>query len=228
TPKRRVRPLRPLILLLVLIALVFGGIGANAQWGKGSMTPGLALDLEGGTQLILTPNAQGAEISDSQIQEAIRIMRQRVNATGVSEAQISRQGGSNIVVKLPGDPSQETIDLVQSSAQLRFRPVLTAGGPEPINPDALEQQKQQQQQQQQQGQQGNTDTGQQQGQQQDQQQSDQSDQQGDQASSESPSADPAGGTVPRTTDDSSPDSQDAQGDKDAQSDSSGSQSDQAQ
>lgn len=220
TPKRRVRPLRPLILLLVLIALVFGGIGANAQWGKGSMTPGLALDLEGGTQLILTPSAKGAEISDSQIQEAIRIMRQRVNATGVSEAEISRQGGSNIVVKLPGDPSQETIDLVQSSAQLRFRPVLTASGPEPINPDALEQQKQQQQQQQQ-GQQGDTGPDQQQGQQ-------QSDQQGDQASSESPSADPAGGTVPRTTDDSSPASQDAQGDKDAQSDSSGSQSDQGQ
>src|SRR5699024_1523125 len=188
--------------------LVFGGIGANAQWGTGSWTPGPALDLEGGTQLILPPTAKGAEVSDTQIQEAIRIMRQRVNATGVSEAQISRQGGTNIVVKLPGDPSQETIDLVQSSAQLRFRPVLTAAGPAPINPQALEQQKQKQQQQ---GQ-GGADSGQQQGQQ-------KSDQKKDQASSQAPTADPAGGTVPRTTDEAP---------KDTQGDSSGSQSDKAQ
>lgn len=176
--------MRPLILLLVLIALIFGGIAANAQWGKGSLTPGLALDLEGGTQLVLTPRAEGADISDAQIEEAIRIMRQRVNATGVSEAQISRQGGSNIVVKLPGNPSQETIDLVQSSAQLRFRPVLTAGGPAQINPAALQQQQQQQQQRQQQS--GSGDAGGQ-------------DKQGQQAGSNStatPDADPAGGTVP--------------------------------
>src|SRR5699024_5486374 len=125
---RRARPLRALTFLLLLLVLVFGGLTANSLWGKGSMTPGLALDLEGGTQLVLTPSAEGAEVTDDQIAEAIRIMRQRVNASGVSEAEISSQGGSNIVVQLPGDPDEETIDLVQSSAQLRFRVLLTEAG----------------------------------------------------------------------------------------------------
>src|SRR5699024_3576004 len=113
------------------------------MWGKGSMTPGLALDLEGGTQLILTPSADGAQITDTQIKEAIRIMRQRVDASGVSEAEISSQGGTNIVVQLPGSPGQETIDLVQSAAQLRFRAVLTEAGPAQTDPAALQEQQDQ-------------------------------------------------------------------------------------
>ena len=138
------RPLRTLTALLFLLVLVYGGLAANSMWGKGSMSPGLALDLEGGTQLILTPSAEGAEITDTQIKEAIRIMRQRVDASGVSEAEISSQGGTNIVVQLPGSPSQETIDLVQSAAQLRFRAVLTEAGPAQIDPAALEEQQQEQ------------------------------------------------------------------------------------
>ncbi len=137
------RPLRTLTALVFLLVLVYGGLGANSLWGKGSMTPGLALDLEGGTQLILTPSAEGAEITDAQIKEAIRIMRQRVNASGVSEAEISSQGGTNIVVQLPGNPSEETIQLVQASAQLRFRAVLTQAGPGQIDPGAVAEQQNQ-------------------------------------------------------------------------------------
>lgn len=140
---RGARPLRTLTFLLFLVALVYGGLAANSLWGKGAMVPGLALDLEGGTQLILTPSAEGAQVSDDQISEAIRIMRQRVNASGVSEAEISSQGGTNIVVQLPGDPDQETIDLVQSSAQLRFRVLLTEAGPGQIDPAAAAEQQEQ-------------------------------------------------------------------------------------
>jgi len=52
------------------------------------------------------------------------VIRQRVDASGVSEAQISRQGGQNIVVSLPGKPSQATLELVRTSAVMYFRPVL--------------------------------------------------------------------------------------------------------
>src|SRR5690606_35860918 len=48
---------------------------------------------------------------------------------GVSEAEITSQGQNNIVVGIPGRPSQETIDLVSTSAQMRFRPVLSVGMP---------------------------------------------------------------------------------------------------
>ena len=92
---------------------------------KASLTPGLALDLEGGTQIILTPTtSDGSAISDNDVEQAIEVIRQRVDASGVSEAQISRQGGQNIVVSLPGKPSQATLELVRTSAVMYFRPVL--------------------------------------------------------------------------------------------------------
>ena len=114
-------PGRRLLVLLVLIALGFGVLAAGVATGRTTVTPGLALDLEGGTQIILTPTTtDGSEISDEDIEQAIAIIRQRVDATGVAEAQISRQGGQNIVVSLPGTPSQEQLDLVRSSSQMNL------------------------------------------------------------------------------------------------------------
>ncbi|HWS58381.1 MAG TPA: protein translocase subunit SecD, partial [Actinotalea sp.] len=62
------------------------------------------------------------------------IMRQRVNASGVSEAEITSQGGTNIVVSLPGQPDDATLDLVRESAQMQFRPVILVGSPLPSDP----------------------------------------------------------------------------------------------
>lgn len=126
--------IRMLIALLVLIiimsaALVFGVVQKNA-----SAVPSLALDLEGGTQLILRPKAEGdkggrTQVSENDLKEAIEVIRQRVDASGVTEAEITSLGGRNIVVSLPGHPSEETLDLVRQSAQLVFRPVLQVGAP---------------------------------------------------------------------------------------------------
>src|SRR5690625_3565735 len=105
-----------------------------------SFAPGLALDLEGGVQLILTPRLDpdaetgDAEITDEDIDQAIEIIRQRVDASGVAEAEITRQGAANIVVGLPGDPDEATLDLVRQSAELRFRSVLAVTDPTPIDP----------------------------------------------------------------------------------------------
>lgn len=116
---------RRLLTFLLVIAIGFGALIIGSFTGKTKLTPGLALDLEGGTQLILTPTTtDGRQVTDSDLNQAIDIIRQRVDASGVAEAEISRQGGSNIVVALPGKPSQETLDLVRSSAVLYFRPVI--------------------------------------------------------------------------------------------------------
>ncbi|MDU0347265.1 protein translocase subunit SecD [Actinomyces sp. MRS3W] len=118
-------PGRRLLVLLLVIVLGYAALGVGAATGRTQMTPGLALDLEGGTQIILTPTTtDGSEITDEDLNQAIEIIRQRVDATGVSEAQISRQGGNNIMVSLPGTPSEETLDLVRTSAVLYFRPVI--------------------------------------------------------------------------------------------------------
>ena len=105
--------------------------------------PALALDLEGGYQIILNPKAdEGATrqtVTQEDIDQAIEIIRQRVDASGVAEAEIATLGGDNIMVSLPGQPSEETLDLVRKSAHLVFRPVLARGAPEAANPAKLEQ-----------------------------------------------------------------------------------------
>ena len=112
-------------MFILVIIIGFGALVAGTMRHKASMTPGLALDLEGGTQIILTPTtSDGSAISDEDVEQAIEVIRQRVDASGVSEAQISRQGGQNIVVSLPGKPSQATLELVRTSAVMYFRPVL--------------------------------------------------------------------------------------------------------
>lgn len=126
--------MRVLVTFLLAVVGLYTALGLGTALGDGSMTPRLALDLEGGTQIILTPRTEdGQEVTTEDIDQAIEIIRQRVDASGVAEAEITSQGGQNIVVALPGTPSQETLDLVRTSAQMRFRPVLVQTAPGPID-----------------------------------------------------------------------------------------------
>ncbi|MCG2802287.1 MAG: hypothetical protein L6311_09350 [Cellulomonas sp.] len=122
----RQRPVRTLVTLAVIVVAIFGTILAGVQWGSASFSPKLALDLEGGTQIILSPvsTSDTSVITDATIAQAIEVIRQRVDASGVSEAEITSQSGHKIVVSLPGKPSDSTLELVRKSAQMEFRPVL--------------------------------------------------------------------------------------------------------
>jgi preprotein translocase subunit SecD len=103
-------------------------IGAGTFSGAGAtLTPKLALDLQGGTQIILSPLlADGQTVSEEQLAQAVEIIRQRVDATGVSEASVKTQGNTNIIVEIPGSPDESTLKLIRSSAKLEFRPVILA------------------------------------------------------------------------------------------------------
>lgn len=138
---RRARPVRTLVILAVLIVAVFAALFTGIKLDPrdddnptgAALTPGLALDLEGGTQVILQPvleEGQDADLDTDVIDQAISVIRQRIDSSGVAEAEITRQGQSNIVVGIPGEASQETLDLVKTSAQMRFRPVLTVAAPQ--------------------------------------------------------------------------------------------------
>lgn len=90
-----------------------------------SWVPGLALDLQGGTEIILTPTvAEGQQASAEQIAQAVTIIRARVDGSGVGEATVAPQGAQNIVVSIPGTPDDNTLQLIKASALLEFRPVL--------------------------------------------------------------------------------------------------------
>ncbi|MGO0602893.1 protein translocase subunit SecD [Brevibacterium linens] len=125
-PRPGLRFLWLAIITVVLAAIIAGGV----IWSNATTTPKLALDLEGGTSIILEPQvSEGTDISKEQLDQAVAIIRQRVDSTGVSEAEISTQGDRNIVVNLPGNPDEETRNLVRSSAQLVFRRVALVGDP---------------------------------------------------------------------------------------------------
>ena len=117
-----------LLALLAIIVLLFGGIAASTVWGtpKGQWTPLLGLDLAGGRQVVIEPIVEGgATVSGEQLDQAIDIIRRRVDGSGVAEAEVSRLG-SNIQVAIPGSPTASQLEALSRSSQLRFRTVLVA------------------------------------------------------------------------------------------------------
>jgi len=119
---------------LLVIFIAFAGLITTATLNKvegATLVPELALDLQGGTQVILKPNIDGGKsASAQQLKQAVDIIRQRIDSTGVSEAQIVTQGEGTeaaIVVSIPGKPSESTLELIKASAKLEFRPVLVTG-----------------------------------------------------------------------------------------------------
>lgn len=131
TPQRHARrALTGLVVVILLgIALNFVGVlvapGATFADKATSLLPKLGLDLEGGTQIILAAQTDsGATASQAQLDQSVAIIRQRATAGGSPDAQISTSSGGNIVVALPGRPSQATINSVRESARMDFRAVL--------------------------------------------------------------------------------------------------------
>ncbi|GAB2550432.1 protein translocase subunit SecD [Brachybacterium huguangmaarense] len=117
-----------LAVLAALLLALAGTIGLGVARGGWHATPSLALDLEGGTQVILSAQSlDGTAISADQMTQARQIMADRVNALGVAETEISVQGGSNIVVDVPGTLDQGTSDALRRTAAMSFRPVLAIG-----------------------------------------------------------------------------------------------------
>ena len=131
----RYRPGRVLLILLILLV----GLLAWAFWPGLAHTPRLGLDLKGGTQVILVPRAiegQG-QITDVALKQSVEIIRQRVNAFGVAEAEVTTQGsGANsaIVVSVPGVNQQQIAEQLKQTALLDFRAVETIVAPGPTAP----------------------------------------------------------------------------------------------
>ena len=112
-----------------LLAILVGLTGLIAVGSlsdeNASFTPKLALDLQGGTQVILSPLLlDGDAVTPEQLDQAVSIIRQRVDASGVSESQVITQGDRNIIVSIPGVPDENTLALIKASAKLEFRAVL--------------------------------------------------------------------------------------------------------
>ena len=126
TPQSRARrSLAWLTAIIVGLGIILG-IGIATDNSNG--VPLLALDLEGGTQMVLSPETStGEAVTSEQMGQAVEIIRQRVDGSGVSEAEINTQGDNNVVVSMPGAPDEQTRELIQASANMEFRSVITSG-----------------------------------------------------------------------------------------------------
>ena len=107
--------------LVGIVVLVGSLLAGNLLAGN---VPALGLDLQGGASVTLQPEG---EFTPSALAQAVDIISQRVNALGVSEPEITRQG-DNIVVNLPGvNDQQKALDIIGRQGELLLRPVLQAG-----------------------------------------------------------------------------------------------------
>lgn len=119
------------ILLLVALALYVVLPVPHPSWLVRSETAGstgnlmglkLGLDLQGGTQVMLEADlAEGQTLAVGAIDTAKTIVENRVNALGVSEAIVQKQGEDRIIAELPGvnNPDQ-AIETIRSTGQLEF------------------------------------------------------------------------------------------------------------
>jgi preprotein translocase subunit SecD len=112
------------LIVAMLLGILGGKLFSPGEW-KHQFKVGLGLDLSSGTQVTLQAQTQnGKAPSADEMNAAISVIQSRVNGTGNSGAQVQPQGTSLLVVTVPGKGSQQTIQLVSSTALLMFRQVL--------------------------------------------------------------------------------------------------------
>ena len=129
------RPGRSLTALLLILVALTASIFIQ---GAGQVR--LGLDLRGGTSVVLQPRitaGQEGKVTNEAIDQAVSIIRQRVNSLGVAESEVVAQGsGTNrqILISVPGESGERVVELVGQTAELRFRQVLatsTSTSPSP-------------------------------------------------------------------------------------------------
>ncbi|MEV4752460.1 protein translocase subunit SecD [Streptosporangium amethystogenes subsp. fukuiense] len=122
-----------MLLLLLAIILAMGGVMLLNK----AYTPEYGLDLAGGTTVTLQPiTPNGSAPSQESLDLAVNIIRERVNGSGISDAEVAKSG-DNIVISVPGVGQEEVVKLVGTTAELRFRQVLAIGAGSPPPPGEL-------------------------------------------------------------------------------------------
>lgn len=115
------------ILILAIIGVTAYSAMSGVDLGKIKIQTarekvGLGLDLAGGVYVLLEAqtNETGAEL-DKKVDQAMTIIRQRVDSLGVAEPNIVREGNKRIRVELAGlKDTQQAIDMIGKTAQLQF------------------------------------------------------------------------------------------------------------
>jgi len=120
TDRRRYLLITGLLLTALVAVVVVAFPGSPIQ-----RKPTLGLDLQGGLEVVLKAkapeNQPNYKITSADLDRSVSIMRNRIDRLGVSEPEIRKQGGNEIVIQLAGvhNPDQAAA-LIGKTAQLQF------------------------------------------------------------------------------------------------------------
>ncbi len=100
----------------------------------------LGLDLKGGVSVQLEGyQTDGSQVTREEMEQAVGVIRQRVDSLGVTEPEIQIQGQDQVVVNIPGiTDSRRAVRVIGERAQLGFYQVLAAAGGQVIPEDEIE------------------------------------------------------------------------------------------
>ncbi|WP_418591802.1 protein translocase subunit SecD [Ponticoccus sp. (in: a-proteobacteria)] len=112
---------------------------------RGLSTPVVSLTGQGtrdievsgdGSDLVVTlSEAERQAIDERTLQQTLEIVRRRIDEVGTREPTIQRQGGDRVLIQVPGlGSAQELKDLIGTTAQLTFQPVVSRTGSANDNP----------------------------------------------------------------------------------------------
>ncbi len=113
---------------LILFVLVIALLGGAAYYSYQPLADGITfgLDIRGGISVLLeaVTSEEVPEINDDAMARAVAILSQRVNALGVVEPEVVREGERRIRISLPEYEDQEAVlNVIGTTAVLRFKDI---------------------------------------------------------------------------------------------------------
>ncbi len=120
TGKKKVFAVLVVIILIASWLVSFFGIGD--KFGNLGKQLKYGLDINGGVYVLLEANTKETGTELTQIMNQTKsVLENRVNAMGISEAQVSIEGNNRIRVEMPGvENAEEAIAQIGRTAQLQF------------------------------------------------------------------------------------------------------------
>ena len=103
--------------LLIILAVIIGSIIVIMN-----MPITLGLDLQGGSRIVLEAyDTDSVKVTDDSVSGVVAVIRNRIDALGVTEPTIQRKGRSQVIIELPGikDPDR-AMKVIGDTAQLEF------------------------------------------------------------------------------------------------------------
>ena len=129
------------LIILGLVVVLLGAavylIFIRQPWTQSTQ---LGLDLEGGVSVQLEGyQTDGSRVTRQEMEQAVEVIRQRVDSLGVTEPEIQIQGQDQVVVNIPGiTDSDRAVEVIGRTAQLGFYNVLAVAGGEVVPEDEVE------------------------------------------------------------------------------------------